>query len=893
MTRLIPHFIIFTLNLSFIFLPWQLNLQYLISKTVFSHDSELLASRKPGQGNKATTAPGQVNVLTQHNDNGRTGANLNETTLNTANVNVRQFGKLFSRTVDGYIYAQPLYASQINIPGRGLRNVVLVATERNNIYAFDADDASATAPFWAVNLGTPVPGEDISLAYSDLVPEIGITGTPVIDINSQTIYVVAKSKDLNDNSYHQKLYALDLATGKQKFGGSIEITAIARGVGDGNVNGQLTFDPLIHLNRPALLLLNGVVYLAFGSHGDLGDYHGWVLGYDAKTFQQVAVFNTSPDGNKAAIWHSGQGLVADENNNIYLVTSNGTFSAKSGGRDFGDTALKLSTKDGLTVTDWFTPYNEDFLNRVDGDLGSGGPLLLPGINRLVICGKDSYLRLLDTNNMGRFDPKLNRNVQEFRPTDGVMLGSPVYWNSEDYGPAIYFWASIDYLKIYKVADGKIQFPQIVQGNVLSERGVSNSPPMSLSANGDLSGTGIIWATGSIQGDANARTVPGVLRAVDAIDGKEIWNSKQNSGRDDIGSFAKFCPPTVANGKVYVPTFSNQLHVFGLLPGVCNYSLGQANQLVISDNDSGTFKLTVEDGCNWLVNSNDDWINVTSGNEGSGNETITYAVDPNLSAVMRTGTITAAGLTFTITQAGAASLVSAASYDASQLASESIATAYGSGLATGTGGATSGLPTSLFGTSVTFIDSTGLERLSPLFYVSPTQINYLVPQGTALGEATVKITSGNGNIATGTIQIARVAAGLFAANSDGQGVAAAVALRVKADNSRAYEPVIQPNSSLGKYIALPIDLGPDLGDASDQVYLILYGTGLRSRNLLSDVKAKVGGVDVPVIFAGPQGDFAGLDQVNLLLPRTLAGRGEAGIELTVENNAANVVTVSIK
>jgi uncharacterized protein (TIGR03437 family) len=261
--------------------------------------------------------------------------------------------------------------------------------------------------------------------------------------------------------------------------------------------------------------------------------------------------------------------------------------------------------------------------------------------------------------------------------------------------------------------------------------------------------------------------------------------------------------------------------------------------------------------------------------------------------MRAGTISIAGLSFTVTQAGAASIASAASYDTSQLAGESIASAFGEGLATGTEGATLSLPTSLAGTSVTLIDSASAERLSPLFYVSPTQVNYLVPQGTSLGGATVKIISGSGDIATGAIQIARVAPGLFSANADGQGVASAVALRVKPDNSQSYEPVLQIDSSQNKFIALPIDLGPNLGGASDQVYLILFGSGLRFRSALSEVKVEIGGIDAPVVFAGAQGAFAGLDQINVLLPRGLAGRGEVDIKLTIEGSMANTVKIGVK
>src|SRR5215831_11206039 len=214
-------------------------------------------------------------VVTQHNDNGRAGANVRETILNTSNVNSDRFGKLFSRQVDGCIYAQPLFVPDVSIPQQGIHNVVYVATEHDSVYAYDADDATASSPLWQVSLGNSVPSSDISPDYRDLTPEIGITSTPVIDANSGTIYVVAKTKD--ESGWHQKLHALDISTGIEKFGGPVEISASVQGFGDGNVGGVISFNPLLQLNRPGLLLSSGVVYIAFGSHGDTDPYHGWVL----------------------------------------------------------------------------------------------------------------------------------------------------------------------------------------------------------------------------------------------------------------------------------------------------------------------------------------------------------------------------------------------------------------------------------------------------------------------------------------------------------------------------------------------------------------------------------------------------------------------------------------
>jgi uncharacterized protein (TIGR03437 family) len=421
-------------------------------------------------------------------------------------------------------------------------------------------------------------------------------------------------------------------------------------------------------------------------------------------------------------------------------------------------------------------------------------------------------------------------------------------------------------------------------------GISNAAPLSLSADGSKSGTGIVWATGSTSGDANQRTVPGILRAFDAADvSKELWNSEQNADRDGIGDYAKFCPPTVANGRVFAASFSGQLHVFGLLPGVCAFSLEQTGQLVAADESGGNVNVIAGADCNWLATSNDSWIEITSAADGSGDGAISFSVAPNPGSLMRTGVINIAGQDFIITQAGAAAAVSAATYDGPQLASESIAVVFGADLATGTAVANTSLPTSLAGSSIKVTDSTGAERLAPLFFASPNQVNYLVPSGTGLGPALVTVTSASGNIATDKVQIAQVAPGLFSADGTGRGLAAAVVLRVKADGKQSYEPIGQFDPVQSKFVALPIDLG----GASDQVFLILFGTGLRNRSSLANVKTQIGGTDVPVAFAGAQGTLTGLDQINLLLPRSLAGRGKADVMLTIEGLMANGVDVAIK
>ncbi len=520
-------------------------------------------------------AMGQVSVLTQHNDNARTGQNLNETTLNTSNVNQSTFGKLFWRTVDGFIYAQPLYVPGLTIQG-ATHNVVYVATQHNSVYAFDADDPNAPAPLWQVNLGTPVPMQDICIItgdtnpgdcpYYDISPEIGITSTPVIDPVAGIIYVVNRTKNTSNSTYHDYLHALDLTTGAEQLGGPVEITGQVSGTGTGSQNGIVTFDPTYHHQRPSLLLANGVLYLAFGSVGDIGTWHGWVMSYNATTLQQEAIFNVAPDGDEGGIWSSGQGPVADGAGNVYVMTGNGDFNANlSGGRDYGDSFVKFSGS-SLTVTDYFTPSNQATLNAGNTDIGAGGPMLMPGTSLLVGQGKDSVFRVVDTTSMGHFNSSVDNDVQEFTATTGPFFSSPIYWNSPNNGPVVYIWGPNDFLKAFQFTGSKFNTTPVSQGTIQNANHFSNAAALSLSANGSLGGTGIVWSSSAISGKATGVPVPGALRAFDATDlTHELWDSTQNLTRDDVGNYAKFNPPTIANGKVYAGSFSGQLQVYGLNP----------------------------------------------------------------------------------------------------------------------------------------------------------------------------------------------------------------------------------------------------------------------------------------------------------------------------------------
>jgi len=505
-------------------------------------------------------------VLTQHNNAARTGANLSETLLSTKSVTPKTFGKLGTLVVDGYLYAQPLYVQNVRVPGKGLHNVIYLATAHNSVYAFDADDLTAKKPLWKVNLGPSVPATEVyTTKWTDMRIEIGVTSTPVIDPSANTIFVEAKTKE--NGTYVQRLHALDITTGAEKAGGPVEIKASVPGTGMASAKGQVAFDSVKQLQRPALLLTNGTVYLAFGSHADSPPFHGWILGYNARTLIQTCTFNLTPNGEEGAIWQAGMGMAADPAGNVYAMVGNGTFDADSGGLDYGNSILKLAPKPGtLSVSDYFTPYNQASLSENDQDTGASGPLLIPNTNLLLGGGKNGWLYLTQTGKMGHYQRSDDSQiVQSFQITHGNCHGSAVYWNGP-VGPQVYIWPEFAHLTAFKLNAGKLNPTPASSSAVAVPDGMPGAF-LSVSADGSKAGTGIVWSSAPYDANANWDTVPGILRAYDASDlNHEIWNSKMVPARDDAGMFAKFCAPTVVNGRVYLSTFSNQLQVYGLLGG---------------------------------------------------------------------------------------------------------------------------------------------------------------------------------------------------------------------------------------------------------------------------------------------------------------------------------------
>lgn len=497
-------------------------------------------------------------VLTYKYDLTRSGENTNETILTTSNVNPTHFGKRVSYPVDGQVYAQPLYKPGVTIKGKG-HNVVFVATEHDSVYAFDADAKSVGAALWHTTFltggATTVSSADVNC--SDISPEYGITGTPTIDPATGTLYVIANTKENGQIIY--RLHALNISTGLDKMT-PIVLQATVTGTGDGSQNGHIKFDPVQQLQRGALLLLNGYIYVIFGSHCDNYPYHGWVLVYNAATFQHAATYNDSRNGAGSGIWEAGNGAAADSAGNVYMVSGNGTFDLSSGGVDAGDTMLKVklnTTALTLSRESYFTPFNQSCLQSGDGDLGSGGALLLPGSSNIVQVGKEGRIYVVNSARMGAYtaDPNLqcgtseeNRTdidkiVQELPPgTVGGMWSSPAYWNGPK-GAYVYFAGSYDHLKAFKVTNGK-----------LSTSPTSHTPesftfpggnPV-ISSNGTTAGTGILWTVDP----------SGVLRAYDATNlATELFSST-------LPGYTKFSIPVVVNGEVFVGTNST-LEVYGI------------------------------------------------------------------------------------------------------------------------------------------------------------------------------------------------------------------------------------------------------------------------------------------------------------------------------------------
>jgi hypothetical protein len=521
------------------------------------------SNNSPSNGGQGPSVPGTVGaqsaVLTYHNDAQRTGQNLSETILTPANVTSSTFGKIFSFPTDGDIFAQPLYVPAINIPGKGKHNVVFVATANDSVYAFDAD-LTVAEPLWLRSFLDPAHGIT-SVPQSDvggpITPEYGITSTPVIDPSTLTMYLLAFTKE--NGSYVQRLHALDITTGGDKIG-PVQITASVKGTGVGNDGmGNIHFQPKIQLQRPALLLAGGVVYIGWGSFHDMGPYHGWVMGYSAATLGQVAVWNATPNGAAGSVWQGGSGLAQDSAGNLWLMTGNGTFDVNTGGSDYGDSMVKLAfTNPGLEAINYFTPFNQRRLSNDDLDLGSGGIMLLPLQNAAsppvaIGAGKGGTIYLVNRNNPGQFHPGNDSQIVQSIPHGaGTHSFDNNFCTSAYWQENVYFIGNLDVVRQYPISGGQLETPPIMGTHVYGFPGATPT----VSARGNTNG--IVWALERIPlGNA-------ILHAYDASNvAQELYNSDQAGTRDHFGAIVNFVVPTVANGRVYVGG-RGRLVVFGLL-----------------------------------------------------------------------------------------------------------------------------------------------------------------------------------------------------------------------------------------------------------------------------------------------------------------------------------------
>jgi uncharacterized repeat protein (TIGR03806 family) len=541
----------------------------------------------------------RVPVITYHYDNTRQGANTNETVLMPSNVNTTNFGKLFSYAVDGYVYAQPLIMTNLNMAGKGVRDVVFVATMHDSVYAFDANTNSDAngGLLWRTNVG--ISSISPSLEYGaryhpgignlDVVPEEGMAATPVIDPVSGTIYVDAFTLEVVagvSTNYFHRIHALNITNGNEQPYSPVVVAASVPGTGVSGNNlteidngSNVTFSAVQHMERPALTLAGGVLYVCYGSHDDTDPYHGWVIGYNPTNLVQLTnyIFNTTPNASSAAsafganagegaLWMGGNGLSVDANTNLYFETGNGSFSQNTNGGDYADSFVKLSTTPNkLAVADYFTPYNQLSLQNSDADLGSGGPLLLPDSvgsgahpHLIVGAGKEGKIFLLDRDNMGHYDGtdgmtgSDTNDVQELPGAIGGVWSSPAYWNY-----LIFYQGNGDVMKAFSISNATLV--DTAASHSATSFGFPGATP-TISANGN--NNGIAWI---IQADAYLSSGPAVLHAYNATNlAIELYNSSQNLSRDNPGGAVKMTPPVIAGGKVYVGA-EYALSVFG--PGI--------------------------------------------------------------------------------------------------------------------------------------------------------------------------------------------------------------------------------------------------------------------------------------------------------------------------------------
>jgi uncharacterized protein (TIGR03437 family) len=487
----------------------------------------------------AAAAYGQVTVATYHNDNFRTGLNASEPLLSPVTVQPGKFGRRFAYTLDGNAYTQPLYLPSVPIAGKGVHNVVIVATGHNSVYAFDADIPGD--PLWQISFLdaaagiTAVPFKDVGCAV--IAPEIGVTGTPVADPATLTLYVIAETKEPGP-TYVYRLHALDVTTGSERPGSPVKIEP------DG-------FVPFAQKHRAGLLLANGRVYSTWSGICDRGEYQGWIMAHDPQTLELLKAFADSPTKKGGSFWNGGAGPAADAAGNLYTATANGPFTADEGGVDYGDSFLKLSPD--LAVTDYFAPYNREDLDAADVDLGSSSPVLLPDAagsaehpHLMAGGGKEGRIYLLDRDQMG----------QAQNGSDADALASLPYFSHSLFGSAAYFNRTLYFapeyspMAAFQVANASLSLLPSSQATTNTDA-LGATPSVSASGNTN----GVVWISPFVGG--------GSLEAYDATDvSKRLFTSTADPA-NGLGGWSEFTVPTIADGKVFVSA-GNQLVVYGVL-----------------------------------------------------------------------------------------------------------------------------------------------------------------------------------------------------------------------------------------------------------------------------------------------------------------------------------------
>jgi hypothetical protein len=665
------------------------------------------------------TAEAAQPVLQRGYDAGLSGATLTETTLNATNVTPDTFGLVFKLPVDDSIYAQPLYVPNVAIPNQGTHNVVYVATMSDTVYAFDAD--AGGAPLWSVDFASLVGATPVWIANfefsgsKNIIGRLGILSTPVIDPATHILYLIACTLENSTMAY--RLHAVDITTGTEPYGPGVLIS--------GSYGGS-TFDARYQTQRVSLVLSGNQVVFGVGPV-ELeypGGYVGWVMAYNKVNLQQSGVFATVTTGSRGGgVWQSGRPPVVDSSGYVYAFVGNAYGSGYNGTTNFSESVLKLDPANGLKLIDWFTPGNWSYLDDNDLDLSSSGPLLIPGTSPPLLAGggKTGDLYVLNTTKLGKFNANDSQVVQKENITDGgEFRGGPVYWqrSAANGGPLLYNWGASDWVKAYPFSGTLFATSPSTQGS-----GNQDWPGgiLALSANADQHGTGVLWATVAMSGDAeNNPPVPGELHAFDAENvSQELWNSAMNPSRDGFGYFAKFVPPLIANGKVYVATWSRQVAVFGLLNQASSTSVSSsANPSIYGQ--SVTFTAAV------------------SSASGTPTGTVKFL---NGSANMGTAKLTGGVATLTTTFLGAATKSITAVYVGSTSFSGSTSSVLSQAVnpAPSTVTLTSSLNPSTFGQSVTFTATVSSASGTPTGTVK--FLNRSASMGTA------KLTGGTATLTT--------------------------------------------------------------------------------------------------------------------------------------------------